>query len=208
MRRDLTVDTDPRTGAQESNDALHQQTQSYRQASFSHLALSVSNLDRSEDFYRAGLGFTAGYVYSGGGRRVAALMAIPTTGFRGVFLRLGAVSIELLEYCDPLPAPGTGRDARTIGYSHISLIVGDATAAARTAVEHGGTLLAQLDHRFGEHTPTKLVFLADPDHNRIELIEHPDAEERQAHSRYLGLGQLGWPTESVDGPPVRAVSPS
>jgi catechol 2,3-dioxygenase-like lactoylglutathione lyase family enzyme len=191
---DLTVETDPRTGVHESNDALHgqsvrkdvQQTQADREASFSHLALSVSNLNRAEDFYRAGLGFSAGDVYLGGGRRVAALMGIPTSGFRGVFRR----------------------DARTIGYTHISLIVDDAAATARTAVEHGGILLAQLDHRFGEHAPTKLAFLTDPDHNRIELIEHPDVEEQRAHSRYLGLGRLGWPTESVDGPPARTVSPS
>jgi catechol 2,3-dioxygenase-like lactoylglutathione lyase family enzyme len=166
------------------------------EASFSHLALSVSDLDRAENFYRAGLGFSAGDVYQGGGRRVAALMGIPTSGFRGVFLRLGGVCIELLEYRDPLPASASRRDARTIGFTHISLIVADAAATVRSAVEHGGIVVAQLDHQFGEHTQTTLAFLTDPDHNRIELIEHPDDEERRAHSRYLGLGRLGWPTES------------
>ena len=216
MRHDLTADTGALAG-HASNDARNGQSlrkavearTADREGSFSHLALSVSNLNRAQDFYVGGLGFSAGEVYLGGGRRVAALMGIPTSGFRGVFLRLGGVCIELLEYRDPLPAPGARRDARTIGYTHISLIVADAAAAVRTAVEHGGILIAQLDHRFGEHAPTTLAFLTDPDHNRIELIEHPDVEEQRAHSRYLGLGRLGWPTESGDGRAARrAVSPS
>jgi catechol 2,3-dioxygenase-like lactoylglutathione lyase family enzyme len=204
VRHDLIDDTSARARGHASIDARSNQslcedvgeTTADRGASFSHLAISVSNLDRAQEFYRAGLGFSAGDVYLGSGRRVAALMGIPTSGFRGVFLRLGGVCIELLEYRDPLPAPGTRRDARAIGYTHISLIVADAAATMRTAVEHGGIVLAQLDHRFGEHAQTKLAFLTDPDHNRIELIEHPEIEEQRAHSRYLGLGRLGWPTES------------
>jgi hypothetical protein len=38
------------------------------------------------------------------------------------------------------------------------------------------------------------VFVADPDHNKVELIEHPDDAERTAHSHFLGCDALGWPT--------------
>jgi catechol 2,3-dioxygenase-like lactoylglutathione lyase family enzyme len=162
-------------------------------ASFAHVALSVSSLHRSLAFYRDGLGFAAGDIYSSAGRRVAALMDVPPTGFRGVFLRYGAVHIELLEFRDAL-TPTASRDARSIGYTHISLIVPSVSQAVRTAVDHGGTLCAELAHTFGDQDPTRIVFVADPDHNRVELIEHPDGAERMAHSRFLGCDVLGWPT--------------
>ena len=162
-------------------------------ADFAHVALSVSDLHRSLTFYRDGLGFTAGEIYSSAGRRVAALMDVPPSGFRGVFLRYGEVHIELLEYRDA-PAPTGPRDARSIGYTHISLIVPSADEAVRTAVDHGGTLCAELSHAFGDRNPTRIVFVADPDHNKVELIEHPDDAERTAHSRFLGCDALGWPT--------------
>ena len=94
------------------------------------MALSVSDLHRSLTFYRDGLGFFAGEIYSSAGRRVAALMDVPPSGFRGVFLRYGEVHIELLEYRDA-PAPAGRRDARSIGYTHISLIVPSADEAVR-----------------------------------------------------------------------------
>jgi catechol 2,3-dioxygenase-like lactoylglutathione lyase family enzyme len=162
-------------------------------AGFAHVALSVSSLHRSLAFYRDGLGFTAGDIYSSAGRRVAALMDVPPTGFRGVFLRYGTVHIELLEYRDAL-VPTALRDARSIGYTHISLIVRRADEVVRTAVDHGGALCAELAHAFGDRNPTRIVFVADPDHNRVELIEHPDGAERMAHSRFLGCDALGWPT--------------
>ena len=40
-------------------------------------------MHRSLTFYRDGLGFTAGEIYSSAGRRVAALMDVPPSGFRG-----------------------------------------------------------------------------------------------------------------------------
>ncbi len=155
------------------------------------MALSVCDLHRSLTFYRDGLGFTAGEIYSSAGRRVAALMDVPPSGFRGVFLRYGEV--HLLEYRDAL-ASGDPRDARSIGYTHISLIVPSADEAVRTAVDHGGTFCAELSHTFGDRNPTRIVFIADPDHNKVELIEHPDAAERTAHSRFLGCDALSWPT--------------
>jgi catechol 2,3-dioxygenase-like lactoylglutathione lyase family enzyme len=168
-----------------------------------HVALSVSNLERSLAFYRDGLRLRAGCAYRASGRGVSALMAVPRSGFRGVFLECGAVHVELLEYAEALTAPAASRDPRTIGYAHISLIVGSLDDIVRTALAHGGAFCAELGHAFGDGGKTRIAFLTDPDLNRVELIEHPDSPERRAHSRFLGCERLRWPRFTQDGAGLR-----
>ncbi|GAF43654.1 VOC family protein [Rhodococcus wratislaviensis] len=166
-------------------------------AAFSHIAVSVSNLDLAADFYCSGLGFGPGDEYSAAGCEVAAIMGVPRTGFRGTFLRLGVTLLELLEYREALPKSAWPRDPREVGYAHISLIVPDMHEAVDNALRHGGAFCAQLDHAFGGGQETTITFLRDPDGNRIELIFHPNSEETRAHSNFLGIGAIGWPADVV-----------
>ena len=66
-------------------------------ATFSHLALSVSDLPRMRDFYRDALGFEAGGQYRGAGRSVSRLMEVEEARFDGVFLRRGPFFLEFPE---------------------------------------------------------------------------------------------------------------
>ena len=162
-------------------------------ATFSHVALAVSDLERSLAFYRDGLSCDEGHVYHAAGGRVASLMGIPPSGFRGVFLRCGQAYIELLEYAE-MPKPTTlQRDPRDVGYAHMSLIVPDIDRVATVLVAHGGTVLSELRHAFGGAAHTHIAFVADPDGNRVELISHPDLAEERAHAEFHGCEHLRWP---------------
>jgi catechol 2,3-dioxygenase-like lactoylglutathione lyase family enzyme len=174
-----------------------------RGVAIAHVALSVSNLERSLAFYRDGLRLRAGDVYHASGRGVSALMAVPRSGFRGAFLECGAVHVELLEYVEAPTAPTPTQDPRTIGYTHISLIVGSLDDTIRTALAQGGAFCVELGHAFGDGDKTRITFLTDPDLNRVELIEHPDSLERRAHSRFLGCERLRWPRSAQDGAGLR-----
>jgi len=159
---------------------------------YSHLAISVADLDRATAFYADGLGFTAGPRYTSKGRRVQALMECDAPEFTGVFLRLGGVLVELLSYRPALEADRVSRRPDEVGYTHISLAVEDLDAAIADVEKHGGALRTRMEISFVDGL-TKIVFVTDPDGNRIELIEHTTPAERGAHGEYLGLAALGWP---------------
>lgn len=81
----------------------------------------------------------------------------------------GALRIELLHYTSPGVdgTPSVRRNQR--GLTHVSFWVHDVDAVAARLVEHGGTLLPDTRQSPG----VDLVFLADPDGTRVELLRAP-----------------------------------
>ncbi len=167
---------------------------------YSHLAVSVADLERAQAFYTQALEFRPGPVYRSAGRRVAALMESAALEFRGVFLRRGDVLVELLCYEPPGPARSAPRPAADVGYAHISLVVDDVDAVATAAVAHGGEVRSRFQVGFADGL-TRIAFVTDPDANRVELIAHSTTGERDAHAAYLGLDGLGWPAADTPGRP-------
>lgn len=172
---------------------------------YSHLAICVADLDRGVEFYTKALGFTAGPPYKSAGRRVAALMECDAASFGGLFLRLGDVVVELLAY-DPTQAPvRTPRRADEAGYAHISLVVDDIDAVVAAVEQHGGTQRTRFGIPFDDGR-TVIVFVTDPDGNRVELIWHSTDGESRGHAAYLGLTGLGWPAAGLE--PAAATGPA
>jgi catechol 2,3-dioxygenase-like lactoylglutathione lyase family enzyme len=163
---------------------------------FSHLALSVADLARSRAFYCGALGFSAGGEYRSSGPRMAKLLECPTSGFAGCFLRRGNTLLELLCYAEGVPGEVSPRRPQEHGFAHVSFAVDDIDTAVAEIERHGGALRTRLHHSFGdrpERPRTAIVFCTDPDGNRIELIAHPASAEREAHTAFLGLQEIGWP---------------
>jgi catechol 2,3-dioxygenase-like lactoylglutathione lyase family enzyme len=163
---------------------------------FSHLALCVADLARSRAFYCGALGFTAGEEYLSSGHRVAKLLECPASGFEGCFLRRGDTLLELLCYAEGAPGEVTPRRPQEHGFAHVGFTVDDIDTVTAAIERHGGALRTRLDHSFGskpEQPRTIIMFCTDPDGNRIELIAHPSSAERDAHTAFLGLHQIGWP---------------
>lgn len=137
----------------------------------SHLGLCVSDLERALRFWCDGLGFDAAERFEldsealpglGGSLEVSGQVVVTSQ-----FVRLGAFAIELLHYDRPGPHGTPSISRAQLGYTHVALHVDDLHAAAARAVEHGGTLLESTRGSFG----MELVFLADPDGSRVELME-------------------------------------
>lgn len=137
----------------------------------SHVGLCVADLDAALRFYCDGLGFTAAERYELDSERVPGLdRSLEVPGHVEVvsqFIRHGDFAIELLHYTEPA-AHGTPSDSRAQrGYTHLALHVDDLVAATERATAAGGTVLPDTRASLG----IELVFLTDPDGNRVELLQ-------------------------------------
>ena len=136
-----------------------------------HLGLCVSDLAASIRFYCDGLGFeqVEGYdldtaMLAGLG---AALEIDGPVAVRSQMIVREAMKIELLAYREPAPVGVPSMSRGALGFTHLSFVVDNLEASIAHLVAHGGTLLAGTRQNFG----VQLVFLADPDGARIELMQ-------------------------------------
>jgi catechol 2,3-dioxygenase-like lactoylglutathione lyase family enzyme len=138
----------------------------------SHIGLCVTNMDRSLRFYRDGLGFTVGAQFHLT-RQIAEVE--PPVDVVSQFIHLGGLTIELLDYASP-GTFGTPHHRRNqLGLTHLSFIVDDVEARALDLEAAGGTILQ--DTRNDPADPTlRILFVGDPDGNRIELMSFPDGQ--------------------------------
>jgi lactoylglutathione lyase len=140
--------------------------------SVSHAGLCVSDLDRSVRFYTEGLGYELAEAYDVGDE-VAATLEVP----KGVVLRSQMIvkdgsKIELLGWRAPAPRGQPSSSRNQMGLTHLSFHVQDMAVVEAKLVELGGSVLESTRTHIdmGEVT-IDLLFLADPDGARIELIE-------------------------------------
>jgi catechol 2,3-dioxygenase-like lactoylglutathione lyase family enzyme len=137
----------------------------------SHVGLCVSDLDRSLRFYCEGLGFEIAERYELDSKEAVGLdIALEVEGHVQVvsqFIRSGGMAIELLGYGTPPPHGRPSNSRGLLGLTHLSFYVDDVDAAAAHLVSLGGTILPETRQSPG----IELVFLADPDGVRVELMQ-------------------------------------
>jgi lactoylglutathione lyase len=145
----------------------------------SHTAVCVSNLERSLRFYTEGLGYQVLEGFETGDE-VAGLCEIempPPIQMYAQFIAKDGVKLELVHW----PTPGVhGTPSRTrnqLGLTHLSYEVTDLPAVEARLVAFGGTVIeGSRTHVDTAAYQVDLVFLADPDGTRIELVEHRAVE--------------------------------
>jgi catechol 2,3-dioxygenase-like lactoylglutathione lyase family enzyme len=136
----------------------------------SHLGLCVSDLDVSLRFYCDGLGFTPAGTFELSGAELEGLDgSLEVDGpavLTSQFITLGDLKIELLAFRDPPPhgEPSTVRNQR--GLTHLSFLVDDVDGAAQRLTRYGATIVDGTRSNPG----VDIVFLADPDGVRVELM--------------------------------------
>jgi catechol 2,3-dioxygenase-like lactoylglutathione lyase family enzyme len=140
----------------------------------SHIGLCVSDLEQSLRFYCDGLGFELSDGYDLDSTVVVGLdAALEVPGpavLRSQMIVLDGLKIELLHYTSPAVEGQPSSHRNQLGLTHLSFWVDDLDAAAERLVKCGGTILADTRQSPG----VELVFLADPDGARVELMEQPE----------------------------------
>jgi catechol 2,3-dioxygenase-like lactoylglutathione lyase family enzyme len=139
----------------------------------SHLGLCVGDLDRSLRFYCDGLGFERAEAYDlddgmldGLGR---ALEVGGAVRLRSQMITNGDLKIELLHFHEPTAAGAASTARNQIGFTHLSFFVDDVEASAALLERLGGRVLVETRARLGY----EVVFVADPDGARVELMARP-----------------------------------
>lgn len=140
---------------------------------FGHLAVCVSDLERSLRFYRDGLGFRPLSTVHVAGEEAARLLRLPEVDQRTVFLERDNVRLALYAFARPAPVgESTPRPMNALGYAAMAVRVDDLDATLEALRRDGVRVLDETrsDHpAFG----SKLVFVCDPDGALVELIEMP-----------------------------------
>jgi catechol 2,3-dioxygenase-like lactoylglutathione lyase family enzyme len=139
----------------------------------SHLGICVENLERSLRFYCDGLGFEKGETYAIGNEYRAALEVEGEVVLSSQFIHRGTLAIELLAYRSPGASGAPSARRNQLGFTHLSFFVADVDVAARSLVACGGRLLPGTRTGAGVPSAMQIVFLADPDGVRIELMAQP-----------------------------------
>jgi glyoxylase I family protein len=118
---------------------------------YSHVAVSVTDLDAARDFYCDVLGFE--------------VLPRPDFGFPGLWLRVGELQLHL-GVVDEAPSPG-------LGFPHFALYVPkedfDATIDAVRAA--GTKMVGEPSTRVDFGTTVHAAFITDPSGNVIELTD-------------------------------------
>jgi len=147
----------------------------------SHIAICVSDWEKSLRFYHDQLGFRFVDEFELTGAFTEALYGLKETVMRGAYLEREGVRIELREFSGPgQSSPNTATadcNARThafdrLGLSHVSLRVDDLDSAIHAVERAGGR---GLPHTRVESPRFQMraAFVVDPDGLRIELLQAP-----------------------------------
>jgi glyoxylase I family protein len=139
----------------------------------SHVGLCVRDLARSLRFFCDGLGFEQAERFeldSSAAEGLERSLEVPGPArIVSQFVQNDTMKIELLHFVEP-GVGGTPSAARNqLGLTHLSFYVDDVDAAARHLVECGATVIEETRASPG----IDLLFLADPDGVRVELMALP-----------------------------------
>lgn len=137
---------------------------------WSHVGLCVSDLDASMRFYCEGLGCRPAERFELDGSQLPGLAeALEVDGTAVIVSQMithGPLRIELIGWERPRPVGVPSSRRNQLGLTHLSFVVDDVDRAAERLVGLGGRLLPATRQAPG----IELVFLADPDGTRVELM--------------------------------------
>ncbi len=143
-----------------------------------HTGITVSNLERSLEFWRDVLGFEFSHSAHQTGERPEQI-----TGVKGAELKLAVVKtpsghkIELLEYFAPADRKKTfDRRPCDLGHVHVALTVDDLDAVLKKIAESGWKAAGEPQTlKQGPNAGKRVIYVRDSDGTTIEFMELPSA---------------------------------
>lgn len=149
-----------------------------------HVALAVSNMERSVAFYRDILGFRKTLDMPLGGASLERLLRLrPGTTGRSVIMQQGLSAVgevELVQFSPPPTTPSPAMRAGGLGAFLLSFEVRDEelTEVYRRLLRKGIACYSEpQDLELSKYGKIRAVIFEDPDGQLIELVQLPSREE-------------------------------
>jgi len=142
------------------------------------IGLTVSDAERSIDFYARVLGFVPEADVEVGGPAWERLLGVFPVRARVVRLRLGAETIELTQYVTPRgrPAPADMR-SNDRWFQHVAVVVSDMDRAYAWLRDQRVAQISPEPQRLPDWNPAaggiRAFYFRDPDGHPLELIQFP-----------------------------------
>ena len=144
-----------------------------RNARLLHYSHCVADIERSRAFYTGVLGFEIVGEFDFDDEATARVMGVPGARFKGIFMKLDGMRIELIGFSNP-PSPKTPQRKRAsneIGHSHLSFYVGDLDATLGE-LERAGVAIDR-ETRATLAGGIECCVVRDPDGFPIEIVQMP-----------------------------------
>ena len=138
----------------------------------SHAGLSVTNIDKSLEFYRDYLGMEVIMELDIQDDRIGRVVGIPGAKCRIIHLQLGEAMLELFEYSEP-SGKNAAKDRRQCdhGISHIGFEVNDIHKHLKEIQERGCKMLGEpVEFRPG----VWVAYFRGPDGEVVEFRQRPE----------------------------------
>ena len=143
-------------------------------AAIHHVGITVSDLDRSLDFYEFLLRGERLGPFERTGPRIDAVTGYPGVVVRQAFVTAteGTTDVELLQYVngsDVVVDPDNGH----VGVAHVAITVSDLDGTLDRLRERGVKALSEPIVANAPLADHRVVYVLDPDRVRVELVEPP-----------------------------------
>jgi glyoxylase I family protein len=140
-----------------------------------HVAVTVSDLDRSLGFYRDALGLTEVERHRLDGEGISQMAAKPGVVLEVVRLadrERGDVLLDLQRYVAP-PGGTSEADLGDVAHAHFCFVVDDLAAMVADLRDRGVTVVSEPVRFDLESGSMHVVFVRDPDGFVVELVQYP-----------------------------------
>src|SRR5215467_9024162 len=164
------------------------------------IAITVSDLDRSVDFYSKVLNFQKISEYEAAGEGYEHLEGVFGVRIRAAQMQLGDEKIELMEYLAPkgrpVPADSRGNDR---WFQHIAIIVSDMDKAyawlRQNKVEYASSGPQRLPQWNKNAAGISAFYFKDPDGHPVEVLQFPADKglakwHRPTDKLFLGIDHI------------------
>jgi len=133
-----------------------------------HTSFTVSDLDRSVDFYTNILGFKLERRFETKGPAISQIIGLPDAHLLVAFVSLGDFRLELIQYVSP---EGVKLDTSTnnVGSAHIAFWADDIEKTYEE-LKAEGVRFKGVPIRSRPDRP-KVVYFWDPDDNTLEIVD-------------------------------------